>query len=167
MRNFIKKFFFFFFLPLFCIPIIRIPFRRQGYKLPSLAEKWKVDALPCSYDPRTEKKFHTYVYISRVRIFEYRVSRCPPPPITSSLPSRISYSCESRRLFRDDGRKVARKNSDINHRLQNPSKTVNDARIFAWSTNANLQSFLSSFFFSLFKAKASLIQYSILSTDYA
>lgn len=63
MRNFIKKFFFFFFLPLFCIPIIRIPFRRQGYKLPSLAEKWKVDALPCSYDPRTEKKFHTYVYI--------------------------------------------------------------------------------------------------------
>lgn len=106
MRNFIKKFFFFF--PLSCIPIIRIPFRRQGYKLPSLVEKWKVDALPCSYDPRTEKKFHTYVYISRVRIFEYRVSRCPPPPITSSLPSRISYSCESRRLFRDDGRKVAK-----------------------------------------------------------
>lgn len=110
MRNFIKKFFFFF--PLSCIPIIRIPFRRQGYKLPSLVEKWKVDALPCSYDPRTEKKFHTYVYIfpawesSSIAFLD--ASPSSPDNELPPLPSRISYSCESRRLFRDDGRKVAK-----------------------------------------------------------
>lgn len=76
------------------------------------------------------------MYISRVNLQEscfdaFAIENAPLDNEVLCSYLDISYSCESSRLFRDGGRKVARRNSDINHqaterRRQEQSLLVNE-----------------------------------------
>lgn len=118
MRNFIEMQILFLPLSLFH-PDNKNPVSTTGIQIAFSRGKMKsgrTSVFACIRIIREQRNSYTYVYFPcenlRVSRFSmlFSIGETPSSPITSS-PVRG----ESRRLFRDDGRKVARKNPDINH----------------------------------------------------
>lgn len=118
MRNFIEMQILFLPLSLFH-PDNKNPVSTTGIQIAFSRGKMKsgrTSVFACIRIIREQRNSYTYVYFPcenlRVSRFSmlFSIGETPSSPITSS-----SVRGESRRLFRDDGRKVARKNPDINH----------------------------------------------------
>lgn len=119
MRNFIEMQILFLPLSLFH-PDNKNPVSTTGIQIAFSRGKMKsgrTSVFACIRIIREQRNSYTYVYFPcenlRVSRFSmlFSIGETPSSPITSSPTS----SGESRRLFRDDRRKVARKNPDINH----------------------------------------------------
>lgn len=117
MRNFIEMQILFLPLSLFH-PDNKNPVSTTGIQIAFSRGKMKsgrTSVFACIRIIREQRNSYTYVYFPcenlRVSRFSmlFSIGETPSSPITSS-PVR-----GNRRLFRDDGRKVARKNPDINH----------------------------------------------------